>query len=159
TAGVGYAKMFMKPRRMTQDARVALMLLSIAALTLAAAWVSSQVITPAWVVRYFAPVVAPILLLLGIGMSRARGVGLVAILFVFFFMARPGAFIPQYKSDVQDISGELSSQLHPGDLVIVGQPEQTPLAYYYLPKGLKFANTIGPVQHPSYVNWVNAMKR
>ncbi len=31
--------------------------------------------------------------------------------------------------------------LHPGDVVAVGQPEQTPLAWYYLPGGLRFTNT------------------
>ena len=33
--------------------------------------------------------------------------------------------------------------LHPGDLVVVGQPEQVPLAWYYLPAGLRFADTTG----------------
>ena len=159
SAGVGYSPLFMKPRTMSRDARVALMLLALAALTLATAWIASQVITPAWVVRYFAPVVAPILLLLGIGMSRAGLVGAIALLFVIGFMVRPSAFIPQYKSDMQDIAGEMKSDLNPGDLVVVGQPEQTPLAYYYLPGGLRFANTIGPVARPSYMNWVNAMPR
>lgn len=154
---VGFSPMFMKPRRMTREARVALMLLSITLLTLLVAWLSSQVVTPAWVVRYFAPVVAPMLLLLAIGMSRAGLVGAIAILFVICFMARPSAFEPRYKSDMQDIGGEMLPLLHPNDLVIVGQPEQTPLAYYYLPAGLKFANTIGPVSDPSYMNWVNAM--
>lgn len=159
SAGVGYSPLFMKPRTMSRDARVALMLLLLAALTLASAWIASQVITPAWDVRYFAPVVAPILLLLGIGMSRAGLIGAIALVFVICFMSRPSAFIPQYKSDVQDIAGEFKSDLHPGDLVIVGQPEQTPLAYYYLPGGLRYANTIGPVSNPTYMNWVNAMQR
>jgi mannosyltransferase len=158
-AGTGYSPLFLKPRRMTREAKVALMLVTLAAFTLAAAWVSSQVITPAWVVRYFAPVVAPILLLLAIGISRAGVVGAIALIFIVCFMARPHAFEPQYKSDMQDIAAEMTPSLHPGDLVIVGQPESTPLAYYYLPRGLRFANTIGPVKDPSYVNWVNAMTR
>jgi mannosyltransferase len=158
-AGTGYSPLFRKPRHMTREARVALMLLSLAALTLAAAWASSQVITPAWVVRYFAPVVAPILLLLAIGISRAGLVGAIALIFIVCFMARPHAFEPQYKSDMQDIAAEMSPMLHPNDLVIVGQPESTPLAYYYLGRGLRFANTIGPVKNPSYMNWVNAMAR
>jgi hypothetical protein len=156
---VGFWPMFMKPRRMTREARVALMLLAITLLTLLVAWLSSQVVTPAWVVRYFAPVVAPMLLLLAIGISRAGLVGAVAMLFVVCFMARPSAFEPQYKSDMQTIAGEMWPYLHKGDLVVVGQPEQTPLAYYYLPGGLRFANTIGPVAKPSYMNWVDAMKR
>ena len=34
-----------------------------------------------------------------------------------------------------------------------------PLAYYYLPAGLKYSSTIGPVADPTYMNWVDAMKR
>ena len=49
--------------------------------------------------------------------------------------------------------------LHQGDLVISGQPEQTPLAYYYLPGGLRYATTLGPVKDPTYMNWVYALRR
>ena len=50
--------------------------------------------------------------------------------------------------------------MHPGDLVVVGQPEQTPLAWYYLPGGLRFANTAGGlVKIPSYMDWVDALER
>ena len=49
--------------------------------------------------------------------------------------------------------------LHPGDLVVVGQPEQAPLAWYYLPGGLRFASTAGPVADPRYMNWSGAMRR
>jgi hypothetical protein len=49
--------------------------------------------------------------------------------------------------------------MHRGDLVIVGQPEQTPLAYYYLPGGLRFANTAGVVRDPSFMDWINALDR
>ncbi len=48
--------------------------------------------------------------------------------------------------------------LHKGDTVVVGQPEQTTLAWYYLPGGLRFANTArGPVADPTYMNWVNVL--
>jgi hypothetical protein len=60
---------------------------------------------------------------------------------------------------MQDIAGEMAPMLHQGDLVIVGQPESMPLAYYYLPGGLRWASTIGPVRDPSYMNWVDALKR
>ena len=53
----------------------------------------------------------------------------------------------------------MTPRLHVGDLVVVGQPEQTPLAYYYLPGGLRYANTLGPVSDPTYMNWVNALQR
>jgi hypothetical protein len=53
----------------------------------------------------------------------------------------------------------MSPLLHPGDLVVVAQPEQTPLAAYYLPGGLRFASTTGPVADPSYMRWSGAMGR
>lgn len=156
---IGYARLFAKPRRMTRDAQIAIALVALPVLTLLIAWLGSHVITPAWDVRYFAPIVGSMILVLAIGTARAGIIGAVAVLFVIGFMARPSAFEPAYKSDMQDIGGEMGPLLRPGDLVIVGQPEQTPLAYYYLPGGLRFANTMGPVSDPSYMNWVNAMAR
>jgi mannosyltransferase len=75
------------------------------------------------------------------------------------FVAHISSYTPQYKSDMRDVAGEMSSRLHPGDLVVVAQPEQTPLAWYYLPSGLRYATTIGPVSDPSYMNWVDALTR
>jgi hypothetical protein len=86
-------------------------------------------------------------------------VGAVALVLSCVFLINPASYSPQYKSDMKDIGGEMGPLLHRGDLVIVGQPEQTPLAYFYLPAGLRFSNTIGPVKDPSYVNWVNALDR
>jgi hypothetical protein len=158
SALIGCSGLFGRPQRLSREAKVALMLLLITVLTLAVAWVGSQ-ITPAWVLRYFAPVVAPLLLLIAIGMSRSGVIGAVAVIFIVLFMARPSAFEPAYKTDMQDISGEIAPMLHPNDLVIVGQPEATALAYYDLPGGLKWASTMGPVADPSFMNWVNALKR
>ena len=59
----------------------------------------------------------------------------------------------------------MGPQLHPGDLVIVGQPEQVPLTWYYMPAGLRFANISGeeagvtPGFDPQSMNWVHALKR
>jgi len=114
---------------------------------------------PIWAWRYFAPVVAPLLLLGALSAARARVVGFLAILFCVAFLANAGSFAPSYKSDMQDVAAEMQIHMHPGDLVIVGQPEQTPLAYYYFDRGLKFANTMGRVKDPSYMDWVNALDR
>jgi hypothetical protein len=126
--------------------------------TLALAWLASQ-ITPAWVSRYFAPTLGPILLLAAFGCSRAGVVGIVAIAASVVFVANPASFTPAFKSDVRDVGGEMSSLVHPGDVVVVTQPEQVPLNWYYLPPGLRYANTIGPVSDPRYMNWVDALKR
>lgn len=159
TAGIGYANLVTKRLRSTREAKIALMLLCLIVFTFMLAWIGSQM-TPSWVVRYFAPVVPAILLLLGFGMSRAGVLTTIVLTFTFVFMARPHAFIPQYKSNMQNIAGEMDTYLRPHDLVIVGQPEETPLAYYYIGlRGLNWANTIGPVKDPSYMDWVNALAR
>src|SRR5437588_142101 len=129
-----------------------------AALAFAGAGIASQA-NPAYVPRYFAPVVASILLIAALGCARSGAFGLLAVALSALFLINPGTAAPSTKSDMRDISGELSARLRPGDLVVVGQPEQTPLAWYYLPAGLRYANTIGPVHDPSYMNWVDAKKR
>jgi mannosyltransferase len=116
-------------------------------------------ITPVWAWRYFAVIIAPLLLFSALASARARVVGVAAMLFCVAFLANSASFAPTYKSDMQDVAGELSPLLHPGDLVIVAQPEQTPLAWYYLPGGLRFASTMGPVADPTYMNWSGALRR
>jgi mannosyltransferase len=155
---VGYAGFFRKAERASPKAKIALVLFSLIFFTLLLGWIASQ-ITPAWNPRYFAPIVPAIMMLTAIGMSRAGVVGPLCLLVALIFLARPDVYAPQHKSDMQDIGGEMGPLMHPGDLVIVGQPEQTPLAYYYLPGGLQFSSTIGPVKDPSFVNWINALPR
>ena len=33
------------------------------------------------------------------------------------------------------------------------------MTWYYLPSGLRYASTLGPVSDPRYMNWVDALKR
>jgi hypothetical protein len=131
-------------------------LIAIPVVTLAIAWIVSQS-SPAWVTRYFAAVLGPLLLLLSLGLARARTLGLVALAFVMVFWINPSSYVTAYKSDVRDISAEVAPQLKNGDLVLVGQPEQTPLVWYYMPAGLRYASTIGPVADPRHMNWVDAL--
>jgi hypothetical protein len=122
------------------------------------AWLASQ-ITPAFVSRYFAPVLAPIFLLAAWGCSRSGIVGLAAIVVSVVFVVHISSYAPSHKSDMRDVGGEMAPLVHSGDLVVVAQPEQTPLAWYYLPNGLRYATPLGPVKDPSYMNWVFALSR
>lgn len=126
--------------------------------TLGIAWVLSQ-ITPAWASRYFAVALSPLLLLTALGFARARGLGVAALACLVVFWINPRPFVDGYKSSVRDIGAEAGSQMRPGDLVIVGQPEQVPVTWYYLPAGLRYADTAGPVDDPRHMNWVDAMDR
>jgi mannosyltransferase len=133
-------------------------LIVLPAATLALAWISSQ-ITPAWVSRYMAPILASILLLAALGCARAGVVGVLAVLASIVFIVHTASYTPQYKSDMRDVAGEMTPLLHRGDLVIMTQPEQVPLAWYYLPPGLQYASTLGRVKDPSYMDWVDALSR
>jgi hypothetical protein len=104
-------------------------------------------------------VVASIILIAALGCARAGAVGLGALALSVVFLLNPVSVTTGYKSDMRDVGGEMAPLVHPGDLVVSGQPEQTPLAWYYLPDGLRYANAIGPVPNPSYMNWVDAHKR
>jgi hypothetical protein len=159
TAAIGLAPLLTRAHRRTRQATTLWTLILLPVATLGLAWLASQV-NPAWASRYFAPVLPAILLLIAWGCARARVLGLVAIVVALAFLVNPGDFTPQYKSDMRDIAGEIGPMLKPGDVVVLGQPEETPLAWYYLPGGLRYANTAGGlVKDPSYVNWVRALER
>jgi mannosyltransferase len=155
---IGLASLFTRRYRRTREATMLFALIVLPIATLLLAWLASQ-ITPAFVSRYFAPALAPILLVAAWGAARAGIVGLVAILLSVVFTVHVSSYTPQYKSNMREISGELSKDLHPGDMVLVGQPEQVPLAYYYLPGNLRYASTLGAVSNPTYMDWVYALRR
>jgi mannosyltransferase len=155
---LGLAPLFTRAYRRSRDAAVMWTLLVLPIATLLLAWLASQ-ITPAFVSRYFAPVLAPILLLAAFGMARAAIVGVVALALSIVFVLHLASYTPAYKSDMRDVGGEVTGLLHQGDMVLVAQPEQVPLAWYYLPRGLRYASTLGPVSDPSFMNWVYALRR
>ncbi|HEX5145664.1 MAG TPA: hypothetical protein VFV85_01470, partial [Conexibacter sp.] len=132
-------------------------LIGIPVVTLGLAWILSQV-SPAWASRYFAAFLGALLLLIALGLSRAGKLGLVGLAVVCVFWISPTQFVDGYKSDVRDIGAEVGAQMRPGDLVLVGQPEQTPLVWYYMPAGLRYANTDGgAVADPRYQDWADAL--
>src|SRR6185437_6601353 len=147
-----------RARRRTPEAAVFWALIAIPAAGLAVGRIVGFFV-PIWAWRYFAPVVAPLLLLGALSIARARVVGVAAIVFCVAFLANAGSFAPSYKSDMKDVAAEMQQLMHPGDLVVVSQPEQTPLAWYYLPSGLQYASTLGRVGEPSVMNWMGAMNR
>jgi hypothetical protein len=155
---IGLAQYCTRRYRHTREATMLWTLILLPTATLLLAWLASQ-ITPAFVSRYFAPVLASILLLAAWGCARSGIVGIVAIALSVVFVVHVSSYTPRYKSDMREVGGELAPLMHMGDLVVVGQPEQVPLAWYYLPPGLRYASTLGTVSDPRYMNWVYALKR
>jgi hypothetical protein len=160
SGAIGVAALLYKGRWRTRESLVVWTLLVLPVGTLGFGWIVSH-FSPAWAYRYFAPVLGSLLLFATAGMARAKGVGLLALILVIIFWANPAEFVPRHKSDMQDVAAEMAPLLHRGDLVILGQPEQVPLAWYYLPAGLRFANTSQGtlVPDPQSMNWVDALKR
>ncbi len=154
----GLAPLLARRYRRTPDATLLWTLIVLPVATLAVAWLASQ-LNPAFVSRYFAPVLAPMLLLAAWGCARSGIVGFVVILLSIVFVLQEVPYVHPFKSDMRDVSGELTPLLQRGDLVVVAQPEQVPLSYYYLPAGLHYASTLGPVSQPTYMNWVDALNR
>jgi hypothetical protein len=157
-AAIGLASLWFKGARRSRAGLTMWALIIIPVGTLAFGWVVSR-FSPAWQYRYFAPIVGALLLLAAWGLARARGVGLIALVLVVIFWANPASYTPQNKSDMRDVAAEMAPRLGPGDLVIVGQPEQVPLAWYYLPSGVRFADTTGLSSDPQSMNWVHALDR
>lgn len=133
-------------------------LIVIPIVTVGLAWGLSQ-ISPAWASRYFAAFLGPLILLMALGFARAGKLGLIALLCACAFWIDPTEYVDGYKSDVRDIGAEVGPQLRAGDLVISGQPEQSPLVWYYMPGGLRYADTIGPTDDPRHMNWVDALDK
>jgi mannosyltransferase len=131
--------------------------------TLAVAWLFSQV-SPAWTTRYLGVALGPILLLSALGLARAGNLGLVALVVVLGIWAIPKTYDLRNKSNASDLRRSAAPQLHPGDLVISMQPEQTPLLNYHLSKlghvkGLRFATPLGPVDNPNVMDWTDSQDR
>jgi hypothetical protein len=157
-ASIGLASLFARLRWRSRETQTVWVLILLPIGTLAFGWIVSR-FSPAWQYRYFAPIVASLLLLGAFGLSRARGIGLIALGLVVVFWINPSSFTAKYKSDMRDVGGEMAQYMRPGDLVVVGQPEQVPLAWYYLPGGLRFADPTGVNGDPQSANWVDALKR
>jgi hypothetical protein len=157
---IGLGPLFTRRYRRTREATMLWTLIALPIAVLALAWIASQ-ITPAWNPRYFAPVIASLLFLIAWGCARARVLGVIAILFAVWYLHNPTDFAPSHKSDMREVAAEMAPRLHPGDLVVVGQPEQTPLSWYYLPAGLRFSNTANHgrvLADPRYMDWVDALQ-
>jgi mannosyltransferase len=146
-------------RRRTPEAAAAAALLAIAAAALLLGLLSSALV-PDWAPRYFAPLVAPVLIVAAMAGARTGILGLFVVVVYCAFLANAASFVPQYKSDMKDVAAEVDPYLRPGDEVLVAQPEQAPLASYYLLGGLRYATTLGPAGgDPSYMDWDGAYGR
>lgn len=63
------------------------------------------------------------------------------------------------KSNVRLVAAKIKADVYPGDLVVSVHPEQTPVLHYYLPDGLRYADSISLVRDPLVFDWRDALER
>jgi hypothetical protein len=133
-----------------------LVVLPIAGLVIA--WSASQ-IAPGFAGRYFAVFVGPVLLLAGIGLAHAARLGVIGLAIICVLWLDPRTTDLESKSNARLVAAKVKADVYPGDLVVSVHPEQTPLLHYYLPDGLRYADSIGLVGDPLVFDWRDALDR
>jgi mannosyltransferase len=140
-----------------QISAIALALLGLG--TLLVAWLYAKS-TPAWAFRYLAVIVGPLLLLVGLGLSRASRLGLAALALVCcFWVLDPVPSQLDAKSNVGSAGRLVSAGTSSNTVVLSTQPEQVPVLAFYLPKVTHFVTPLGAVPDPRVVDWRDALSR
>jgi mannosyltransferase len=121
---------------------------------------------PSWTVRYLAILVAPYLLAAGglLSSTKAGRSILWAACLVLSAWSVLGSFLPNphggaAKDNMAAVAAAVSARMAPGDVVVVTQTEQTPVAVHYLPSGLRYLTPTGPVTDPTVVDWRDIVAR
>ncbi|HEV2069446.1 MAG TPA: glycosyltransferase family 39 protein [Acidimicrobiales bacterium] len=112
-----------------------------------------------WNGRYLAVVLAPILIALGVGLARAGPVAVASLAVVAVLTGPFAVRVPLHtKSNIKGLVDQMAGLARPGDLVFapIGA---VPLLAHYLPPGLRYATTTGPVADPLAADWRDAMER
>jgi mannosyltransferase len=141
-----------------EQARRTASLIALTLLAVLAAFLASQ-LSPALANRYFSAFVGPLLLLAAIGLAHAGRLGLVALVLVVAFWFDPRTGPLESKSNARAVSASIATYVTAGDLVVSTHPEQLPLMAYYLPQGVRYADSLGPVDDPRMFDWTDATDR
>ena len=152
-AGIGLAVVLRRPRSRTALAVIAMAI--VVFVILAAGWASSV-----WAYRYLAVVVPPVVLVAAIGLARGGRPALAALGVAAFVTAPIAVKTPPYlKSNARAVAEVASTRLGPGDLVLSPDLQMVPLLANYLPPGLRYATTAGPVRDEYIVDWRGSLER
>ncbi|HEX8744452.1 MAG TPA: hypothetical protein VF712_15090 [Thermoleophilaceae bacterium] len=156
TAGAG---LVLAVARGKPEDRQAILALGLALVVgVAVAFVVAQV-SRGWAARYFAVFVAPMFLLLGLGASRARVVGVAGLIAFAVISYNPVTPSPYFKSNAEAVANEVNPSLRAGDVVLSPQPEQVPLLRHYLVDELRYADSMGWVADPRVTDWRDGLDR
>ena len=154
-AGNGVAAVI---RGVSPSARRSIALLVLVLAAIALAWLASQV-SPAFSNRYFASFLGPVLLLAAVGLTHTGRLGLVCFVLIalYWFDARTGPL--ESKSNVRSVAASIQQLVTAGDVIVSTHPEQLPLLSYYLPDGVRYGTSMGPVEDPRVMDWRDALDK
>jgi len=141
-AGVGIAALVRRPWNRAAFALVAIAVLPLVALTLGLLFSRYNSV---WQVRYLAVALAPIALVLAVGLARGRQIGVASLAVYALIMVPIGVKQhPAQKSDVKLVADRFGPKLQRGDLVVTDFGS-VPVTSYYFPPGLRYAEAPGLV--------------
>lgn len=127
--------------------------------TLVIAWAYAK-LTPAWATRYLAVVLAPLLVVAALGLSRGGRLAAVALVLVAaWWVLDPLPTSVDSKSNVAFVVTKVRHHLGSDPLVLSTQPEQVPVIAYYLPRAKRYVTPLGTVKDPRVMDWRDALKR
>ena len=131
---------------------------TITVVTITVGWVLSRD-GSIWVFRYLAVILGPILVFLAVGLAHGGRMAVASLALAAVLFAPIGVKTPPFhKSNVRDVAERVGPLLAPGDLVVTDFG-RVPLLAFYLPPGLRYAETTGPVDDERTSDQRNALER
>jgi len=126
-------------------------------------WINAR-INPGWSPRYFIAIIAPSIVLSAVALSRAGRLGPIALVLVALLGFKGWVFFDEpygvdTLSNLKTVSYTIGPQLHRGDLIIGLEPGQVTTLYHYLPPGMRYATSMGPVHDPGVIDWRDVVDR
>jgi len=142
--GAAFVALFQR-RPLTRRAVAVLALTTIAAVAIGAGWLLSRD-ESVWVPRYLAVVLAPLVLALAVGLAEGGTLAVSALAVVAILFGPIDVKGPLFeKSNAKDIAVQVGPRLEPEDLVVTDFG-RAPVLAHYLPPGLRWAETTGPLR-------------
>ncbi len=156
--GGGAAVVFMLRRPWTPSSVLVGCSLVMVLVVVAAGWATSRA-SSQWHLRYLGVALGPLLLVLGSALARGGDLA-VAMLAVVAILTGPlGLKVPLHaKSNVKGLVEAAAPSLAARDLVFAPMGD-IPVFAVYLPEGLRYVTTTGPVSDPRVADWRDAMER
>jgi 4-amino-4-deoxy-L-arabinose transferase-like glycosyltransferase len=155
-AGAAFVALLRRPWGRTS--LVVLVSVAIAVIVVGIGWTNSRA-SFQWHSRYLGVLMGPVLIPLGLALARAGDLA-IAVVVIVGVLSGPFA-VPTARNAKSNAAGwveEASDVLGRGDVVFAAMGD-IPLVAHYLPDGLRYTTTTGPVDDPLAADWRDVVER